>query len=85
MTEQCERIMKEFYENAGTGYCADNNLTLKIMELRRLDRIAEALEDINCTLTTIGGSVEMLEKLGDCVDTTPGYGERLIISGNVHV
>lgn len=85
MTEQCERIMKEFYENVGTGYCADNDLILRIMELGQLERIAGALEDINCTLTTIGGSVEMLEKLGDCVDTIPGYGDRLIISGNIHV
>ena len=52
MTEGYERLIKDFNENCGNSVYS--NLTLKIMELERLDRIATALEGID-------------SKLGKCV------------------
>lgn len=81
MTKGCERVSKDFIENSGDSAYSD--MTLKIMELECLDRIAAALKNINCTLETISGSVELLEKLSDCVDDTRGYGERLCVTGTI--
>ena len=53
------------------------------MTEKNLERIAEALEKISNTLGRIQGSVELLEKLSDCVDEIPQYGNRLVIGGMI--
>lgn len=52
---------QEFLEAPG----ASLSERLKFMELKRLDRIAGVLEDINCTLISMGGDIEALS---ECVD-----------------
>lgn len=55
----------------------------------RIENMSEALEermaDLGDKLDKIANSVELLEKLSDCVDSVPQYGERFIIGGIVHV
>lgn len=57
-----EEYVKEFLEAPG----ADEDERLKFMELKRLDRIADVLEDINGALISMGGDIEAL---GDCAGT----------------
>ncbi len=49
---------------------------IEAMKLNQLRRIAASLEKIS-------DSVELLEKLADCVDEIPQYGSRLSIGGTV--
>lgn len=49
---------------------------IEVMKLNQLRRIAASLEKIS-------DSVELLEKLADCVDEIPQYGGRLSIGGTV--
>ena len=49
---------------------------IEVMKLNQLRRIAASLEKIS-------DSVELLEKLSDCVDEIPQYGCRLSIGGTV--
>lgn len=41
-------------------------------------------EELSDKLDKIADSVEILEKLSDCVDSVPQYGERFIVGGIVH-
>lgn len=50
---------------------------------RNLERIADALEKISNTLECMQGSVELLEKLSDCVDEIPQYGNRFVVGGMI--
>lgn len=50
---------------------------IEVMKLNQLRRIATSLEKIS-------DSVELLEKLSDCVDEIPQYGSRLSIGGTVN-
>lgn len=49
---------------------------IEVMKLNQLRRIAASLERIS-------DSVELLEKMADCVDEIPQYGCRLSIGGTV--
>lgn len=49
---------------------------IEVMKLNQLKRIAASLEKIS-------DSLELLEKLSDCVDEIPQYGSRLSIGGTV--
>lgn len=49
---------------------------IEVMKLNQLRRIAASLEKIS-------DSVELLERLADCVDEIPQYGSRLSIGGTV--
>lgn len=55
----------------------------------RIENMSEALEarmaDLGDKLDKIANSVELLEKLSDCVDSVPQYGDRFIVGGVVHV
>lgn len=62
---------------------ATDTAVTNLMICKRLDRIADVLEDINGTLIRMEGSVELLEKLEDCVDEIPQYGNRLVIGGMI--
>lgn len=49
---------------------------IEVMKLNQFRRIAASLERIS-------DSVELLEKMADCVDEIPQYGSRLSIGGTV--
>lgn len=55
----------------------------------RIENMSEALEermaDLGDKLDKIANSVELLEKLSDCVDSVPQYGDRFIVGGVVNV
>lgn len=51
-------------------------------EVCALDRIADALEGINASLEKISNSVELLEKLSDCVSERE-YGGFFSVSGSI--
>ena len=80
--------MRESYANVLEEYCEiagdyeDGINALKMMEISRLNRIADALEGINDSLEKISNSVELLEKLSDCVSENQ-YGGFFSVSGNV--
>lgn len=59
---------------------------IKIMHLAQLKRTADALEEIASTLDKIGNSVELLEKLADCVDEPVPYvgGSQFCVKGNIN-
>lgn len=61
MTDGYEKILKEFNENSGDGYFPNEIMTLRLMELDRLDRIANALEGID----------NALEQLTECIGYIP--------------
>lgn len=63
----------------------DNDFIINLMLYKQLKRMADVLEDINGTLIRMEGSVELLEKLTDCVDEIPQYGNRLVIGGMVQI
>lgn len=46
----------------------DANDAFRLFQLSQLTRVADALEDIASKMEHIGNSVELLEKLADCVD-----------------
>lgn len=54
----------------------------------RIEGMSEVLEerltDLGDKLGKIADSVELLEKLSDCVDSVPQYGERFIVGGIIH-
>ena len=64
---------------------ATDTAVTNLMICKRLDRIADVLEDINGTLIRMEGSVELLEKLADCVDEIPQHGNRFVVGGMVPV
>ena len=74
-------IVREFCKHAEEEKSGE--IVLKCMEIARLERIADALERMNCVLQNMQGSVELLEKLSDCVDEIPQYGNRLVIGGMI--
>lgn len=57
MTKGYQRMLEELNENQGDGYFPNEIMTLRLMELDSLDRIADALEGIN----------DKLEMLTDCI------------------
>lgn len=63
----------------------DNDFITSLMLCKQLKQIADMLEDINGTLIRMEGSVELLEKLADCVDEIPQYGNRFVVGGMVQV
>ncbi len=80
------KALNEEFLNA---YGATDEIKLKVMEVKRLNRIAEALERIhdslgqlNDTLGTAASSLETLEELTECISNTP-RGKLLCIAGNV--
>lgn len=73
-----------FDGGSGAEY-ADEACNFLRYELEERDRITDVLEDINGTLIRMEGSVELLEKLADCVDEIPQYGNRFVVGGMVQV
>ena len=72
MKEEYRKIANELLglpEDAEINFkgCTDTAVT-NLMICKRLDRIADVLEDINSTLIGVSGSVEELEK---CVAVQP--------------
>ncbi len=59
----------------------DNGFIVSLMLCKQLKQIADMLEDINGTLIRMEGSVELLEKLADCVDEIPQHGNRFVVGG----
>lgn len=89
MKEEYRKIVNEL-----SGLPEDSEINLEgatdtavtnLMICKRLDRIADVLEDINGTLIRMEGSVELLEKLVDCVDEIPQHGNRFVVGGMVQV
>lgn len=89
MKEEYRKIVNEL-----SGLPEDSEINLEgttdtavtnLMICKRLDRIADVLEDINGTLIRMEGSVELLEKLADCVDEIPQHGNRFVVGGMVQV
>ena len=80
MRKSYAKVLEEYCEIAGE-YEDDIN-ALKMMEISRLDRIAGALEGINDSLEKISNSVELLEKLSDCVSERE-YGGFFSVSGSI--
>ena len=66
----------EMLEKEGTSQITTTPEQIEAMKLNQLRRIAASLEKIS-------DSVELLEKLADCVDEIPQYGSRLSIGGTV--
>lgn len=58
---------------------------IKIMHLAQLKRTADALEDIASKMERLCNSVELLEKLSDCVDEPVPYvgGGQFCVKGNI--
>lgn len=54
------------------GY-VDSDEVLRHLTLSQITRAADALEEIASKLERIGNSVELLEKLSDCVDEPVPY------------
>lgn len=73
-----------FSADMGAEY-ADEACNFLRYELEERDRNADVLEDINGTLIRMEGSVELLEKLADCVDEIPQHGNRLVVGGIVQI
>ena len=55
----------------GDGVNSDD--VLRYLTLSQITRVADALEEIASKLERIGNSVELLEKLSDCVDEPVPY------------
>lgn len=72
---------KEDYEENGLS----SDFVVSTIQAAQLKRIAAVLEDINSALIRMEGSVELLEKLADCVDEIPQYGNRFVVGGMVQV
>lgn len=70
--EEPEEEFRRMYKNCIDEMCCipgvDENMRVELMKIRRLDRIADVLEDINGALISMGGDIETL---GDCVGTIP--------------
>lgn len=60
--EFIEDLVKRFRSE---GIYIDN--TVKLLKLFQLVRIADSLEDISAKLENMSNSVELLEKISDCV------------------
>lgn len=54
------------------GYVVSDEV-LRHLTLSQITRVADALEEISSRLDRIGNSVELLEKLSDCVDEPVPY------------
>ena len=70
------REINEDYDHLST------EVQLEVAKLAQLKRIADNLESIDCSLINIGGSVELLEKVSDCISENL-YGSFLRITGSV--
>ena len=66
--EEYRRMYKQYIDEMCHVPGVDENTRLELMKIRRLDRIADVLEDINSALIGMGGDIEAL---GDCVGTIP--------------
>ncbi len=74
-------IVKEFCELSGNDFSGD---AWKMMQLSRLDRIADALEGINSSLSEISVSLDSIDRnLGSCISAN-GNNCFLCITGNVY-
>lgn len=74
-------MAEEFCELEGLGHSPGD--AWKMMELSRLDRIADALEGIKSGLSEISVSLDSLEKdLDGCISIS-GKGRFLCITGNI--
>ena len=74
-------MAEEFCELEGLGHSPGD--AWKMMELSRLDRIADALEGIKSSLPEISVSLDSLEKdLNGCLSRS-GKGQFLRITGNI--
>lgn len=64
-----------------------NEVVALLVIASRIENMSEALDermaDLSDKLDKIANSVELLEKLSDCVDSVPQYGERFIVGGSV--
>lgn len=76
-------IVREFCKHAEEEKSGE--MKLKCMEIARLDRIADVLERMNCVLERMQESVELLERLSDCVDEIPQYGNRFVVGGMIQI
>lgn len=66
-----------------TGNYGKVEESLQMMEIKRLERIAEALEGINSNLSDISLSLDSLEKNIDSCIATNGRNKFLCITGNI--
>lgn len=71
-----------------TANMSDEAVALLVIA-SRIGNMSEALEermaDLGDKLDKIANSVELLEKLSDCVGSVPQYVDRFIVGGAVHV
>lgn len=71
-----------------TANMSDEAVALLVIA-SRIENMSKMLdvrfEELSDKLDKIADSVELLEKLSDCVDSVPQYGERFIVGGIVHV
>lgn len=71
-----------------TANMSDEAVALLVIA-SRIENMSKMLdvrfEELSDKLDKIADSVEILEKLSDCVDSVPQYGERFIVGGIVHV
>lgn len=80
MTKGYEKMAAEFLQN-GADY--DPDMTIKIMMLDRLDRIASALEGIESTLQETNTSLDGIDQsLGGCI-SRGARGNFLCITGDI--
>ena len=76
MGDHCKNLYAELQEYAKAG--VDVDVALKIMEISCLERIADATEKMQMSLSEL----EPLADLTDCVSKTGG-GDLFCIAGNV--
>ena len=76
-------IVEEFCELSGTQL-GNTDYAWNLMKLARLDRIADALEGINSSLSEISVSLDSIDRnLGSCISAN-GNNCFLCIAGNVY-
>lgn len=80
MTKGYEKMAAEFLQN-GADY--DPDMTIKIMMLDRLDRIASALEGIEAGLQEMNVSLDGIDKNLDSCISRGVRGNFLCITGDV--
>lgn len=78
---ECGIDFKAAFEREGL----DNDFITRLMLCKQLKQIADVLDDMNGTLIRMEGSVELLEKLANCVDEMPQHGNRPVIGGMTQV
>ena len=74
-------IVKEFCELSGNDFSGD---AWKMMQLSRLDRIADALEGINSSLSEISVSLDSIDRNLESRISANGNNCFLCIAGNVY-